>query len=156
MLSNIHHTNLATAIISLLCLATLYIVKRFINEKYKTKLRVPVPIELFVVIVATLVTAYTRLSEEYSVSIVKEIPVGVPQPRIPDLSLGTDYLMDGLVIIIVSFTQNVAMAKLMALKHNYRINSNQEMFACGMVSVVCSVFSGYISGPSVSRSLVQV
>lgn len=156
MLSNIHHTNLATAIISLLCLTTLYIVKRFINEKYKTKLRVPVPIELFVVIVATLVTAYTKLSEEYSVSIVKEIPVGVPQPRIPDLSLGTDYLTDGLVIIIVSFTQNVAMAKLMALKHNYRINSNQEMFACGMVSVVCSVFSGYISGPSVSRSLVQV
>ena len=156
MLRNIHHTNLATAIISLLCIVTLYIVKRFINEKYKTRLRVPVPIELFVVIIATLITAYTGLSENYAVSIVKEIPVGVPQPRVPDLSLGVDYLTDGLVIIIVSFTQNVAMAKLMGLKHNYRINSNQEMFACGMVSVVCSVFSGYISGASVSRSLVQV
>ncbi|XP_076439652.1 sulfate transporter-like [Babylonia areolata] len=155
MLSNIHHANPATIITSLTCIVVLYVVKRFVNEKFKSKLRVPVPIELFVVIIATVITAFTGLNEKYSVSIVKEVPIGVPSPRIPDLSLGKDYVAEGLVIIIVSFTQNVAMAKLMALKHNYRIESNQEMFACGIVSVVCSIFSGYISGPSVSRSMVQ-
>ncbi|KAL8586027.1 hypothetical protein ACOMHN_045413 [Nucella lapillus] len=155
MLSNIDHASPATLIISLICMVILYVVKRFVNEKYKSKLRVPVPIELFVVIVATVITAYTGLSEKYSISIVKEVPIGVPSPRIPDLSLGTDYVAEGLVIIIVSFTQNVAMAKLMALKHDYRIDSNQEMFACGMASVLCSFFSGFIAGPSVSRSIVQ-
>ena len=156
MLSNIHHTNLATAIITVICVAILYVVKRFVNERYKARLRVPVPIELFVVIIATLITAYTGLSEKFSVKIVKEIPVGVPQPRLPDLSLGMDYLSDGLVIIIVAFTQHVAMAKLMGLKHNYRTDANQEMFACGIISVVCGIFSGYSSGPSISRSMVQV
>ena len=58
--------------------------------------------------------------------------------------------------VTIATLQNVAMAKLMGLKHGYRIDANQEMFACGVVSVVCSFFSGYISGPSVSRSLVQV
>ena len=63
MLSNIHHSNLATTIICVLCVAILYLVKRFVNERYKTKLRIPIPIELFVVIVVTLITAYTGLSE---------------------------------------------------------------------------------------------
>jgi hypothetical protein len=156
MLSHLHQINLATLITSVLCMAALYTVKRFVNEKYKAKLRVPVPIELVVVVVATVISYYMNMSEEYAVKVVKEIPVGVPRPRWPSLSLGTDYIVDGVIIIVVSFTQNVAMAKLMGLKHNYRIDANQEMFACGAVSVVCSLFSGYISGPSVSRSLVQV
>ncbi|KAK7482058.1 hypothetical protein BaRGS_00026750 [Batillaria attramentaria] len=155
MLSNIQHTNLATVIISVLSMLIIYLVKRFVNEKYKAKLRIPVPVELFVVIALTVVTTFTELNKKFSVGVVEDIPVGVPKPRIPDLSLGAEYVTDGMMIIIVSFTQTVAMAKLIGLKYNYRVDSNQEMFACGMVSIVCSIFSGYISGASVSRSLVQ-
>lgn len=155
LLRNIHHSNLATIIISVLSILAIYLVKRFINEKYKAKMRIPVPIELFVVIGVTVIMTFTGLSERFSVGVVEDIPVGVPKPRIPDLSLGADYITDGLMIIIVSYTQTVAMAKLIGLKYNYKVDPNQEMFACGMVSIVCSVFSGYISGASVSRSLVQ-
>lgn len=155
ILSNIHHSNLATVIASVICILIIYLVKRFINEKYKKKLRVPVPIELIVVIIATVITAFTNLNEDFSIGIVKEVPVGVPTPRIPDLSLGADYITEGMVIIIVAFTQTLAMAKLLGLKHNYKVDPDQEMFACGVVSIVCSIFSGFIPGASVSRSVVQ-
>nr|KAG5695794.1 hypothetical protein BaRGS_013392 [Batillaria attramentaria] len=91
--------------------------------------------------------AFTDLSDDFSIGIVKDIPVGVPAPRFPDLSLGADYVAEGMMIIIVAFAQTVAMAKLMGLKHNYKVDPNQEMFACGVVSIICSIFSGYISVP---------
>ncbi|KAK7482051.1 hypothetical protein BaRGS_00026743 [Batillaria attramentaria] len=155
ILANIDHSNLATIIASVICILIIYLVKRFVNEKYKKKLRVPVPIELIVVIIATVIMAFTDLSDDFSIGIVKDIPVGVPAPRFPDLSLGADYVAEGMMIIIVAFAQTVAMAKLMGLKHNYKVDPNQEMFACGVVSIICSIFSGYISGASVSRSVVQ-
>ena len=155
ILVNIHRSNVATIIASAICILMIYLVKRFINEKYKEKLRVPVPIELVVMMLATVVTFYAGLHERFDISIIKHVPVGVPAPHIPDMSLGIDYLVDGLVIISVAFVQTVSVAKLMGLKHNYKVDSNQEMFALGMVNIVCSVFSGYISGASVSRSAVQ-
>ena len=155
ILVNIHRSNVASIIASAICILLIYLVKRFINEKYKQKLRVPIPIELFVLILATIVSFYADLYKRFDISIIKDVPVGVPAPRIPDLSLGVDYLVDGLVIIIVAFAQTVSVAKLMGLKHNYKVDSNQEMFAVGMVNIVCSVFSGYIAGASVSRSAVQ-
>ena len=155
ILVHIDRSNLATIIASAICILIIYLVKRFINEKYKAKLRVPIPIELFVLILATLVSFYADLYKRFDIGIIKDVPVGVPAPHIPDLSLGVEYLTDGLIIIIVAFAQTVSVAKLMGLKHNYKVAPNQEMFAVGMVNIVCSVFSGYISGASVSRSAVQ-
>jgi high affinity sulfate transporter 1 len=155
ILSNIHHSNPASIIGATICILIIYLVKRFVNDKYKNKLRVPVPIELIVVIIATIITYYASLYEKFGVGIVKDVPVGIPTPHFPDLSLGVDYLMDGLIIIIVAFAQTVSVAKLMGLKHNYSVDSNQEMFALGMVNLVCALFSGYIPGASVSRTMVQ-
>ena len=155
ILSHIHQSNVASIIASAILILVIYLVKRFVNEKYKDKLRVPIPIELIAMIVATVIFYYADLYEKYDISIIKEVPVGVPTPHFPDLSLGVDYLADGLVIIIVAFVQTVSVAKLMGLKHSYKVDPNQEMFAVGMVNVVCAVFSGYISGASVSRSVVQ-
>ncbi|XP_076460875.1 prestin-like [Babylonia areolata] len=155
ILANIHHSNPASIIASFVCILLIYLVKRFVNEKYKKKMRVPIPIELIVMILATLLTYFCDLYGKFGISIIKEVPTGVPTPRIPDFYNGVDYLMDGLVIITVAFVQTVSVTKLMGLKHNYKTDSNQEMFALGMVNIVCAVFSGYISGASVSRSVVQ-
>lgn len=49
LLSNLHKTNAATFVIALICMVILYIVKHFINERYKAKMFMPVPIEFLVV-----------------------------------------------------------------------------------------------------------
>ncbi|CAL1536368.1 unnamed protein product [Lymnaea stagnalis] len=155
VLEEIGHTNIATLVTSIISLLVLYLVKKFINERYKERLRIPVPIELLVVIIATLISQFAFFHENFKVDVVKKIPVGIPAPKIPDLSLVTDYIGDGIVIIVIAYAQTLAMAKTMGLKHNYVVDSNQEMLACGACSLVCGIFSGYICASSVSRTVVQ-
>ncbi|GFR81736.1 sulfate transporter-like [Elysia marginata] len=153
--SKLPETNLATLIISVISMLVIYLVKRFINEKYKKNMRVPIPIELVVVIMATVISTLAEFQKNFSVEVVEEVPMGIPSPKLPDLSLAKDYIGDGIIIIVIAYAQTLAMAKTMGLKHNYVVDSNQEMLACGVVSVVCGLFSGYISASSVSRTVVQ-
>ena len=153
--SKLPQTNVAALLISIISMLVVYLVKRFINEKYKKRMRVPIPIELIVVIIATLVSTFAKFHKHYDVKVVEDVPMGVPSPKFPDLSLAKDYIGDGTIIIVIAYAQTLAMAKTMGLKHNYVVDSNQEMLACGVVSVVCGLFSGYISASSVSRTVVQ-
>ncbi|KAH9499292.1 hypothetical protein Btru_003631 [Bulinus truncatus] len=155
VLKNIPYTNIATLLTAVISIIVIYLVKKLINERFKSRLRVPIPIELIVLITGTLISKYAQFHKEYNVSVVREIPVGLPAPNLPDLGLVTDYIGDGFIIIIIAFAQSLAMAKTMGLKHNYVIDSNQEMFASGACTLVCGIFSGYICGASVSRSVVQ-
>ncbi|XP_005088952.1 sulfate transporter [Aplysia californica] len=155
ILKKLPETNIATLIISIICILVIYLVKRCINERFKKRMRISVPVELFVVIVATLISTFANLNETYDVSVVEDVPIGVPAPKFPDLTLVTDYIGDGIVIIIVSYAQTLAMAKTMGLKNKYEVDANQEMLACGACSVVCGLFSGYITGASISLTIVQ-
>ena len=155
IIKNIPDTNLVTLLISVICMAIIYLVKKFVNERYKKKMKIPIPIELFVVVLATLLSYYLKFEETYDIKIVEDVPIGLPSPKFPNLSLATDYIGDAIIIIVVSYAQTLAMAKTMGLKNNYVVDSNQEMFACGVCSVVCGMFSGYITGASVSRTVVQ-
>lgn len=49
IIENLPNTNYVTVIISAICMVILYIVKVQINQRFKHKLKVPVPIELLVV-----------------------------------------------------------------------------------------------------------
>ena len=155
ILKNIPNTNPATLIISVVCMLVIYIVKKFVNEKYKQKLRIPIPIEIIVVIITTLISTFVEFQDKFDVIVVEDVPVGLPSPRFPDLAGSVEYIGDGFVIIIVGYAQTVALAKTFGSKYSYQVDPNQEMLACGVGSVICGIFSGYIPAPSVSRTIVQ-
>ncbi|XP_071088065.1 prestin-like [Haliotis cracherodii] len=155
ILKHITATNVATLIISLLCMLIIYLVKAQINERFKDKMKIPIPIELIVVILGTVASYFLDLQDTYNVPVVGTIPGGVPVPRVPNILLAKDYFFEALIIIIVAYAQTISMAKTLGMKNNYKVDSNQEMFATGTASVVCALFSGYITAASVSRSLVQ-
>ncbi|ESO96302.1 hypothetical protein LOTGIDRAFT_67754, partial [Lottia gigantea] len=75
---NIPTTNFAALIGSAICILVLVLVKELINNnpRIKPKLKMPVPIELIVVIIGTLVSEFSRLNEVYDVNIVGDVPVG--------------------------------------------------------------------------------
>ncbi|ESO94616.1 hypothetical protein LOTGIDRAFT_145007 [Lottia gigantea] len=152
--AHLTEANIATLITWILCIIIIYLVKAQINDRFKNKMKIPIPIELIMVIFGTLASYYIGLNEQYDVKIVKSIPKGIPVPKVPSLTLATDYLGDGILIAVVSYAQTVALAKTFGLMHKYEINPDQEMFACGAANVVCSLFSGYITAASVSRSVV--
>ncbi|GFO10661.1 sulfate transporter-like, partial [Plakobranchus ocellatus] len=149
------NTNLATLLLSVICMIILYIVKVYINQRYKTKLKMPVPVELIVVVVSTLASHYGKFNERWNIKVVGEIPAGLPSPKFPTFTNVGDYALDCVIIGVVAFAQSVSLAVLMAKKHHYDIDSNKEMIGYGMGTFFGSFFSCYPIAASVSRSSVQ-
>ncbi|XP_076117313.1 prestin-like [Mytilus galloprovincialis] len=152
---NISSTNVAALLTSIVSMVILYIVKVQINQRFKSKLKIPIPIEIIVVAIATVISHFAKFRENFDVNVLKDIPAGIPKPDIPDPTLLDGHVKDAIIIGIVAFSQSVSMAKILAKKNNYRINPSQEMVAYGAGSVLCSLFSGYITAASVARSMVQ-
>ena len=135
-------------------MTALYTVKHFINEKYRKKLPAPIPIELFVVVLATLFSYLLDFNKRWKISIVGKIPLGMPAPRLPAFSVARILLSDAFNIAIVSFALNISMAKLFAKKYNYSISPNQELFAYGFGNFVSSWFAGFPSCVGLSRCAI--
>ncbi|XP_061184538.1 prestin-like [Saccostrea echinata] len=156
ILKNIGDTQWLPLVIFTVSFIILYVVKVHINIRYKKRLKVPIPADLIVVVLATVITYTANLYENNGLNVVKDIPAGFPSLNIPDLKLVIPlYLKDAVMIGIVAFTQTVSIAKILAQTNNYDINPNQEMVAYGAGSLACSLFSGYIPAGSVGRSMVQ-
>nr|7V73_A Chain A, Prestin [Homo sapiens]7V74_A Chain A, prestin [Homo sapiens]7V75_A Chain A, prestin [Homo sapiens] len=151
---NIPNTNIATLGVSLLSFVLLLVVKE-LNKRFKKKLPVPIPAELIVVILATLISYYFNLAEKYGVSIVGHIPKGLPPPSVPDLSLFPLVIGDAIAIAIVGLAVSISVGKTFAKKHGYQIDGNQELIALGLMNIVGSFFSCYPATGSFSRSAVN-
>ncbi|XP_048774241.1 prestin-like isoform X2 [Ostrea edulis] len=155
IIENLPNTNYVTVIISAICMVILYIVKVQINQRFKHKLKVPVPIELLVVVGGTLLSYFFNFHTEYNIKIVGKVPAGLPEPQIPNLKSAFEHVSDAIIIAVVAFAQSVSLAALMAKKHNYTMDSNQELIAYGAGNIFGSFFSCYPFAASVSRSSVQ-
>ncbi|XP_060582830.1 prestin-like isoform X2 [Ruditapes philippinarum] len=151
----ITHTNVATLIVSLICIVILYLVKVQINQRFKAKLKIPVPIELFVVIIGTVTSYFSHFHENYHIKVVGNVPAGLPEPALPSFEGVDKYIADIPIIAIISFAQSVSLAAMMAKKNKYAIDANQELIAYGAGNVFGSFFSCYPYAASVSRSSVQ-
>ncbi|XP_072257812.1 prestin isoform X2 [Pyxicephalus adspersus] len=154
VLSNITTTNVATFIIGLICIVLLVGAKE-INDRFKKKLPVPIPMEIIVVIISTGVSAGLKLQKSYDVDVVGSIPTGFRSPAVPDLSLFSAVFVDAVAIAIVGFSMTISMAKIFALKHGYSVDGNQELIALGLCNSIGSFFHTFVVTCSMSRSLVQ-
>ncbi|KAG8316926.1 hypothetical protein J6590_037271 [Homalodisca vitripennis] len=119
------------------------------------KSKFPVPMELIIVVLGTLISRHFQLPEKFNISVVGDIPTGLPKPEVPPLVLVPNVLVDGLVIAIVAFSINISMASIFARKDNYKVDANQELLASGFGNVVGSLFSCLPFAASLSRSLIQ-
>ncbi|XP_045165867.2 solute carrier family 26 member 6-like [Mercenaria mercenaria] len=154
---NIVHTNMVTFTASLTCMLMLVLIKEGINNNKSCKqhLLMPIPIELIVISISTVVSYYTKLGQDFGVEVVGEIPSGLPEPSISNLQYIPEVLGDGLTIGFIAYAISYSMAKILADRHGYRVNANQELVGLGVCNFVSSFFSSYCCAASLSRSLVQ-
>ncbi|XP_052282079.1 sulfate anion transporter 1-like isoform X2 [Dreissena polymorpha] len=152
---HIGETSVPTLVVSLICMVVLYIVKEQINQRFKSKLRFPIPVELFVVIGATLASHFMNFAGKYHIKTVGKIPPGLPTPTVPSFPSPGVYSADVFIIALVAFSQCVSLVALFAKKHGYSYDSNQELIAYGLGNIFSSFFSCYPYAASVSRSSVQ-
>ncbi|XP_053572518.1 prestin [Bombina bombina] len=154
VLSNITTTNIASMIVGLVCILMLLGAKE-INDRFKKKLPVPIPMEIIVVIISTGISTGLNLSGTYGVEIVGHIPTGFCPPAFPDISLFSRVFVDAVAIAVVGFSMTISMAKIFAFKHGYAVNGNQELIALGLCNSIGSFFQTFSVTCSMSRSLVQ-
>ncbi|KAM9324409.1 solute carrier family 26 member 6-like [Gastrophryne carolinensis] len=147
-------TNVASLLTGLIAITVLFIVK-FLNEKYIAKIRMPIPIELITLIVATGISYGADLKAAYGVDIVGNIPTGFKPPIVPDVSYFPAVVGNAFAIAVVVYAFTISLVKMFAVKHGYNIDSNQELIALGLSNSVGGFFQCFTIGTAMSRSLVQ-
>ncbi|MBN3279384.1 S26A4 protein, partial [Polyodon spathula] len=151
---NIGNTNIADLIAGLLTIIIVMLVKE-VNDRFKHKIPVPIPIELFVTIVASGISYGVDLETKYHAAIVKDIPTGFLPPRPPDVSMFADIIGSCFSTAVVGYAVAVSVAKVYATKHNYQIDGNQELVAFGVSNIFGGAFSGFFGCTTLSRTAVQ-
>ncbi|NWT35541.1 S26A9 protein, partial [Cardinalis cardinalis] len=129
-------TNLASLVYALVSSVLLILVKE-LNLKYMKKIRMPIPMEIIIVIVATAISGSFNMPDKYGMPIVGKISMGFPEPTLPLASKWKDMVGTAFSLAIVGYVINLAMGRTLAAKHGYSVDPNQEMLALG-----CSNFFG--------------
>ncbi|XP_076362432.1 prestin-like isoform X3 [Tachypleus tridentatus] len=153
--TNITETNYKTLLMSVVTVTLLAVVKEHINPRVKQKFKIPLPVELIVVIVGTVTSYAIRLHDIHGVKTVGNIPLGFPHPKVPNFTLFPQLLGTGVAIAIVGYTSTLSLAKIYATKYNYIVDANQELVALGTANIFSSFFLCVPGAASLSRSSVQ-
>ncbi|XP_071986959.1 pendrin-like [Engystomops pustulosus] len=151
---NIAKTNICDLIAGVLAFLVCVVVKE-INERFKHKLRVPIPIEIIVTIVATGISYGVNFEERYKAGIVKTIPSGFASPKAPDVSMFSSMIGSAFSTGIVAYAVAVSVAKVYGTKHNYPVDGNQEFIANGASNLLGGIFSCFCVSTALSRTAIQ-
>ncbi|XP_059371455.1 sulfate transporter [Carassius carassius] len=154
LFKNLGHTNLCDLVTSVLCLLVLVPTKE-LNDRFKAKLKAPIPFELFVVIAATLASHFGRFEETYGSNVAGSIPTGFMPPQLPNWSLIPNIAVDAFSIAIVGFAITVSLSEMFAKKHGYMVDPNQEMYAIGFCNIIPSFFRCFTTSAALTKTLVK-
>ncbi|XP_059040790.1 solute carrier family 26 member 10-like isoform X3 [Mustela lutreola] len=141
--------------ISALSLALLVPVKE-LNVRFRDKLPTPIPGEIVMVLLASVLCFTSSLDTRYNVQIVGLLPGGFPQPRLPNLAELPRILVDSLPIALVAFAVSASLASIYADKYSYTIDSNQELLAHGVSNLISSLFSCFPNSATLATTSLLV
>uniref|UniRef100_A0A8C4I0W9 Solute carrier family 26 member 6, like 1 n=1 Tax=Dicentrarchus labrax TaxID=13489 RepID=A0A8C4I0W9_DICLA len=117
-----------------------------LNSFLSPKLPVPIPDTL---------SACLEQTHCFSSLLVLYLCTSLSSPSVPDVSLFGEVIGDAFALAIVGYAISISLGKTFALKHGYKVDSNQELVALGLSNTVGGFFQCYSVCPSMSRSLIQ-
>ena len=121
------------------------------------KINIKIPNALIVVVLGILIMKYFGKSFN-DVSIIKEIPSGLPSFGIPDVDLDQirELLPIAFTLVMVGYLETISIGKSLEAKQDeYLVRPNQELIALGLSNIVGSLFKAYPSTSSFSRSAIN-
>nr|XP_023476241.1 solute carrier family 26 member 6 isoform X2 [Equus caballus] len=131
------------------------VVVKLLNDKLQQHLPLPIPGELLTLIGATGISYGVGLKHRFGVDVVGDIPAGLLPPVAPNSQLFAKLVGNAFAIAVVGFAIAISLGKIFALRHGYRVDSNQELVALGLSNLIGGVFQCFPVSCSMSRSLVQ-
>ncbi|WP_054637752.1 SulP family inorganic anion transporter [Thalassobacillus sp. C254] len=116
--------------------------------------KIPAPL---IVVVASILTVYFLQLQDTGVTIIGEVPQGLPSLSLPAVTGEAliALLPIALTISFVGFMESIAMAKAIAAKEKYKVVPNKELTGLGLANIGGSFFSGYPVTGGFSRSAVN-
>ena len=148
--------NWRTFVLGTTCVFFLLFLKN-IAGKYP-KLKYARALGPLIVTVVTIVLQAAFDLESLGIPIVGHIPSGLPRfsggeaVKIVDFGELTVVVLS---IVIVGFMESIAIAKQLAGKHNYELDSSKELIGLGVANTCAGLFGGYPLTGSFSRSAVN-
>ncbi|XP_023066432.1 solute carrier family 26 member 10 [Piliocolobus tephrosceles] len=141
--------------ISALSLALLVPVKE-LNVRFRDRLPTPIPGEVVMVLLSSVLCFASSLDTRYHVQIVGLLPGGFPQPLLPNLAELPRILADSLPIALVTFAVSASLASIYADKYSYTIDFNQELLAHGASNLISSLFSCFPNSATLATTSLLV
>lgn len=144
--TNLDQRSTATLVTGLSVLAVLLILPRLTKR---------IPAVLVAVVGVTIVSAVLDLAAE-GVTVVGELPQGVPTPALPwtDLSDVLPLMVGAIGITLVSLTDTIATSSSFAARRGEQVHPDQEMVGIGASNVAAGFFQGFAVSVSGSRTAV--
>uniref|UniRef100_A0A8C0X2I5 STAS domain-containing protein n=1 Tax=Castor canadensis TaxID=51338 RepID=A0A8C0X2I5_CASCN len=134
LLHSVGQANVCDVVTSTVCLAVLLAGKE-LSDRCRRHLRVPLPTELLVIVVATLVSHFGQLHAHFGSSVAGDIPTGFVAPQVPDPRLMWRVALDAVSLALVGSAFSISLAEMFARSHGYSIRANQELLAVGCCNV---------------------
>eukprot|EP00127_Corallochytrium_limacisporum_P006576 Clim_evm5s231 gene=Clim_evmTU5s231 len=153
-LKEIPNWNPADIVCGLIAVLMLLGIREF-NIRYKKKLFMPIPGELIVCGIAILASWLGGLDDAVGLSLLGDVPAGLPTPSVPSFSAGfSELFMQAIPIAIVGFVISISITKTFAKQHGYSTSASQELYAYGASALFGSFFQCFTPAGSLSRSAV--
>ncbi|MEQ1487061.1 MAG: sulfate permease [Methylotenera sp.] len=151
IVTHLSEANLTTAAIGISALLALWL-SRTLLKGIIAKLS-----PMFVVIIATAVTAYYQLAQQAGVKIVGTVPAGLPSLHLaaPTATQLSSLWLPALLISLVGLVESVSVARSLAQKRKQRIDANKELLGLGAANVASALSGGYPVTGGFARSGVN-
>lgn len=142
---HIPETEIPTLLLALCTLALILSVEHFWP-------RLPAP--LFAVIFGIAASGMLELGQ-FGVGVAGDIPVGLPTPVLPDLSLIQQLWPGALGIALMAFTESIAASRSFTRKGDPAVDANRELLALGAANIVGGFFRIVPAGGGTSQTAVN-
>ncbi|WOK94300.1 putative sulfate transporter 3.3 [Canna indica] len=141
-----------------ICFLAFLLLARHVSMRRPKLFWVSVGAPLASVIISTLVVFLFK-AQNHGISIIGKLKCGLNRPSWDKLLFDSTFLgttmKTGLVTGIISLTEGIASGRTFASLRGYQVDGNKEMMAIGLMNIVGSCTSCYVSTGAFSRSAVN-
>ena len=115
--------------------------------------------KLYMILALLLGTILTLILQGslHGIETVGHVPSNLPPFKIPDFDFNTmgSLTAGAATIALLGLVEAVSISRVIAMKTNQKLDSNQEFIGQGLANVISSFFSSYTSSGSFSRSAIN-
>ncbi|XP_075684182.1 anion exchange transporter [Rhinoderma darwinii] len=136
---NIKLVHIGALLLSILSLVVLILTKE-LNEKFKSKIRFVIPIDLTLIISTSLACYFADMPNTHEIDVVGHIPIGIPIPQAPPMDTLQHVVVEAFGVALVGYAVSIFLAYNSSKKFRYPVCENQELFAHGLSNIIPSFF----------------